>query len=182
MTVTKTADETPETRTSTRIVTATGSDTGAAPWRPTGTSVSDEPQTSEPSQTGCPTGFYGCLATHGGGCCRTDRDCQTHTCPPSKSTTIVSDGKTIVVPATDVPAQPTETCADGWFMCGKDAGPVAGCCPNGYDCGTASCFTSGPTKTGSVQKQLPGENAGARVGMAKLSGGLFVMSSLYMLL
>ncbi|ENH62432.1 hypothetical protein FOC1_g10012665 [Fusarium oxysporum f. sp. cubense race 1] len=140
--------------------TATGSATGIAPYRPTGTSVtsSDDGET----QTGCPTGFYGCLATHGGGCCRTGRNCDVHDCP-APSTTIVSDGATVVVLATDAPPAPgpSSTCADGWFLCGRDAGPVAGCCPDGYDCGTASCFTAQASETGRVQKEFPKADAAA---------------------
>ncbi|KAF5652572.1 gpi anchored protein [Fusarium sp. NRRL 25303] len=140
--------------------TATGSATGIAPYRPTGTSVtsSDDGET----QTGCPTGFYGCLATHGGGCCRTGRNCDVHDCP-APSTTIVSNGATVVVLATDAPPAPgpSSTCADGWFLCGRDAGPVAGCCPDGYDCGTASCFTAQASETGRVQKEFPKADSAA---------------------
>ncbi|KAJ4265600.1 hypothetical protein NW762_004894 [Fusarium torreyae] len=148
-----------ETATVTATATATGTVTGVAPYRPTGTSVTSS--SDEETQTGCPTGFYGCLATHGGGCCRTDRDCDTHDCP-APSTTIVSDGATIVVLATDAPPAPgpTSTCADGWFLCGKNAGPVAGCCPDGYDCGTASCFTVQASETGRVQKEFPQADTG----------------------
>ena len=90
--------------------------------------------------TFCPTGFYACVASAGGGCCQTGRDCQTTSCPPVQMTTIVnSNGITVAVPATGVPAATTGTCANGWFICGKEAGPVAGCCPSGYSCGTASC-------------------------------------------
>lgn len=111
---------------------------------------------SQETQSGCPTGFYGCLATHGGGCCRTDRNCDIHNCP-APSTTIVTDGATIVVLATDAPPAPgpVSTCADGWFLCGRDAGPVAGCCPDGYSCGTASCFTVQASETGRLQKEFP---------------------------
>ncbi|KAM5352436.1 hypothetical protein ACJ41O_005159 [Fusarium nematophilum] len=157
-TTTETQSES-ETETETEIITATasGSVTGAAPYRPTGTSVT-ETSDDEDTQTGCPTGFYGCLATHGGGCCRTDRDCATYDCP-APSTTIITDGATIVVLATDAPPAPgggpTSTCADGWFLCGEDAGPVAGCCPTGYDCGTASCYTVQASQTGRVQKEFP---------------------------
>ncbi|KAF9770254.1 hypothetical protein IL306_012228 [Fusarium sp. DS 682] len=149
-----------ETEDSTVIATATatGSATGIAPYRPTGTSVtsSDGGET----QTGCPTGFYGCLATHGGGCCRTGRNCDIHDCP-APSTTIVSDGATVVILATDAPPAPgpSSTCAEGWFLCGRDAGPVAGCCPDGYDCGTASCFTVQASETGRVQKEFPKTDA-----------------------
>ncbi|RBR15809.1 uncharacterized protein FIESC28_07210 [Fusarium coffeatum] len=142
---------------------ATGSITGSPPYRPTDTSeISSSSSSSEDqdTQTGCPTGFYGCLATHGGGCCRTDRNCDTHNCP-APSTTIVTDGATIVVLATDAPPAPgpSSTCADGWFLCGRDAGPVAGCCPDGYDCGTASCFTAQASQTASLQKTFPEASA-----------------------
>ncbi|KAL6878803.1 hypothetical protein J3F83DRAFT_768139 [Trichoderma novae-zelandiae] len=170
-----------EARSAVPTVTATASGaTGAPPWRPTdvtSTSTTVSSSSSSPvsstsfsstssapsrsttrsgeTQTGCPTGFYGCLATHGGGCCRTDRDCQTLSCP-APSTTIVSHGVTVVVPANDVPtATASDECASGWFLCGKDAGAVAGCCPSGYKCGTASCFTSSASETNSLQKQQP---------------------------
>ncbi|UNI20585.1 hypothetical protein JDV02_006657 [Purpureocillium takamizusanense] len=182
LTVTRTSSAAPTTETQTTTVTASGggSATGRPPWRQTGSS-SDSESTSatttaaptsqgEPTQTGCPTGFYGCMATHGGGCCRTDRDCQTHDCPAGSSTTLVSGGLTVVVPATDVPkATASATCAGGWFLCGKDAGPVAGCCPSGYDCGTASCFTAGASQTGSVQKEAP-EKGAAAAAMASGAG------------
>ncbi|KAF4988972.1 hypothetical protein FGRMN_9445 [Fusarium graminum] len=144
-----------ESETGGNTVTATaGSVTGIAPYRPTGTSVTSSDD--EETQTGCPTGFYGCLATHGGGCCRTGRNCDINDCP-APSTTIVSNGATVVILATDAPPAPgpTSTCGSGWFLCGKDAGPVAGCCPDGYDCGTASCFTVQASETGRIQKELP---------------------------
>lgn len=71
----------------------------------------------------------------------------------------MSDGKTVVVPASDVPSATTATCASGWFMCGSDGGARVGCCPSGYDCGTASCFTVSASQTGSVQKQQPKKDA-----------------------
>ncbi|KAI9167576.1 hypothetical protein HJFPF1_03707 [Paramyrothecium foliicola] len=163
LTVTTGASAEPTTRTSTEVVTVSesesisGSATGNAPWRPT--SGPDTTSAPEPTQTGCPTGFYGCLATHGGGCCRTDRNCETASCPPQDSTTIVSDGATVVVAATDVPPEATSTCADGWFMCGAEAGPVAGCCPSGFQCGTASCFSVQASQTAQVQKEFPDTGA-----------------------
>ncbi|KAL7799031.1 hypothetical protein V8C37DRAFT_144882 [Trichoderma ceciliae] len=171
--VTETSNPPPATQTLTVTATGSGTETatGAPPWRPTditstpistststSTTASAPPLTTSQSgetQTGCPTGFYGCLATHGGGCCRTDRDCQTFSCP-APSSTIISHGVTVVVPANDVPtATASNECASGWFLCGKDAGSVAGCCPSGYKCGTASCFTSSASETNSQQKQLP---------------------------
>ncbi|KAK4219374.1 hypothetical protein QBC37DRAFT_367952 [Rhypophila decipiens] len=115
--------------------------------------------------TFCPTGFYACVASAGGGCCQTGRDCQTTSCPPVQMTTIVnSNGITVAVavPSTGVPAAATTgTCADGWFLCGKDAGPVAGCCPSGYACGTASCTVRNSQATGTVAKELPGSSNSA---------------------
>lgn len=69
----------------------------------------------------------------------------------------------MVVLATDAPPAPgpSSTCADGWFLCGRDAGPVAGCCPDGYDCGTASCFTAQASETGRVQKEFPKADSAA---------------------
>ncbi|KAH8131142.1 hypothetical protein LI328DRAFT_139079 [Trichoderma asperelloides] len=171
---------TPQTRSTAATATGPGTETatGAPPYRPTdatstsssaSSSTSSAPMTttqSDETQTGCPTGFYGCLATHGGGCCRTDRDCQTLSCP-APSSTIISHGVTVVVPAGDVPtATASDKCASGWFLCGKDAGSVAGCCPSGYKCGTASCFTSTASETNSVQKQepeAPNKNAASSV-------------------
>ena len=155
----------------------TGQATGGAPYRPVSSATEVTKTTAssaEPTQTGCPTGFYGCLATHGGGCCRTDRDCQTHDCPAASSTTLVSDGVTIVVPITDVPASTTATCGDGWSLCGSNAGPVPGCCPSGYDCGTASCFTVTASQTAKVQKEFPTKDSGGSLSKQRrgvLAGG-----------
>ncbi|KAK8050521.1 hypothetical protein PG994_012251 [Apiospora phragmitis] len=138
---------------------------GQPPYRPTsgsdspGTTDEPAPTTTEPPPSDyCPTGFYACLATAGSGCCRTGRDCVTTSCPPIAKTTLTSNGMTLVLPATDVPeAPPAEaTCAGGWFLCPSEAGPVAGCCPSGYDCGSASCTLSAVTATATVQKELPG--------------------------
>ncbi|KAF3005535.1 hypothetical protein E8E14_005357 [Neopestalotiopsis sp. 37M] len=160
-TTASTATSTSTTTTSTSTATATDTDTtststGTAlpPWRPT--SGSDSNTITTTSADYCPTGFYACLATYGSGCCRTGRDCVTTSCPPVASTTITSNGATIVVAASDVPTTTgTSTCASGWFLCGTAAGPVAGCCPSGYACGTASCTLSASTATATVQKELP---------------------------
>lgn len=120
--------------------------------------------TSSPS--GCPTGFYACVASAGGGCCQTGRDCQTTSCPaPPSSTTIISDGLTVAVPASAVPASTTGSCATGWFLCGKDAGARPGCCPSGYGCGTASCSLVASGATASVAKEVPGTGGGGRSGV-----------------
>ncbi|PNY26243.1 rRNA methyltransferase 1, mitochondrial [Tolypocladium capitatum] len=166
LTITRTSSPRPTTETKTKTVTPTGTApaTGNPAWRPTGSSDATYTQgtaSESGSQAGCPTGFYGCLARHGGGCCRTDRDCQTHSCPPLASTTIVSNGATIVVPVTDVPKS-TATCAGGWFLCGQAADPAAGCCPSGYECGTSSCFSVRASQTGSVQKEAPEKGSADR--------------------
>ncbi|KAI0528282.1 hypothetical protein F5B22DRAFT_29859 [Xylaria bambusicola] len=168
-TTTPTSASTPTTSsqstTSTPTMTTTTSEeestsasgTGLPPVRPT---------SSTPTTTGnsdyCPTGFYACVASAGSGCCRTGRDCSTTSCPPVASTTIETNGATVVVPLTDAQVAPTTTatCASGWFLCGANAGPVSGCCPSGYMCGTASCTLSAATATATVQKEMPGNAAG----------------------
>ncbi|TEA20538.1 hypothetical protein C8034_v001758 [Colletotrichum sidae] len=160
------------------VTTSSGAE-AVPPFRPTSTNSGDG---SEPTYTApyCPTGFYACLARAGGGCCQTGRDCATTSCPPTPSTTIITNGATVVVPVTDVPEpQATETCASGWFLCGDEGGPVPGCCPSGYGCGTASCTTVSATQTGEIQKQFP--NGGSRtasrttvsLGMAAVAWALF---------
>ena len=165
VTVTPTYTREPETSTVTRTTTAgpTTSDTGAIPpVRPT-SSNEDEPEpssTTEPPEY-CPTGFYACEASAGAGCCRTGRDCATTSCPPpSEYTTITNgDGVTVVAPVptgTDAgDDQPEPECASGWSLCPAEAGPIAGCCPDGYRCGTASCTLSEPDATATAQKQFP---------------------------
>ncbi|KAI1327261.1 hypothetical protein F5Y16DRAFT_372492 [Xylariaceae sp. FL0255] len=185
VTVVITPSNSPEPTTSTQTITQTASTSssssssssggGLPPDRATSsspnptTTTTTNPTTTSPSTSYCPTGFYGCLATAGSGCCRTGRDCSTTSCPPIASTTIVeTDGMTIVVPASDAASYTATStvgsCATGWFLCGTGAaaGTVAGCCPSGYVCGTASCTLSAATATVTVQKELPG--LGVRVG------------------
>ncbi|KID76437.1 hypothetical protein MBR_04372, partial [Metarhizium brunneum ARSEF 3297] len=191
VTVTQTASPEATTRTTTQNITPSGtstsvgtntktdSATGNPPWRPTGSSeITSAPESTSITQSGCPTGFYGCLATHGGGCCQTDRDCHTYSCPAPSSTTLVSNGATIVVPATDLP-NPTgsSSCADGWFMCGQNAGPMAGCCPSGYSCGTASCFTAGATETGKIQKQAPDQSPARKTAIRTSASWMLVVTA-----
>ncbi|ROT37688.1 hypothetical protein SODALDRAFT_340862 [Sodiomyces alkalinus F11] len=181
--VTESNEPSPVTSTRTSTVTPSTSNSAAIPpFRPTST----ESETTETTTAGtpgdyCPTGFYACLARDGGGCCRTGRDCGTTDCPSTPLTTIVTDGATVVVPITDVPTgseQTTESCASGWFLCGQDAGPVAGCCPSGYSCGTASCSTVIGSQTAEVQKQFPDSGAarwsfgGWAIGMTVMAGAI----------
>ncbi|CAK7206992.1 hypothetical protein SEUCBS139899_009800 [Sporothrix eucalyptigena] len=174
--VTETSSGTPITRTTT-ITSTTSSKTssssggGVAPVKPTLTTT----DSSLPSGY-CPTGYYACLASAGGGCCQTGRNCETTSCPPAAAmTTIVNtNGITIAVPATAAAAATTSsaTCAAGWFLCGANAGPVAGCCPSGYSCGTASCSLTGASAT-TVQKELPtngGDGSSTSSGSKSNSG------------
>ncbi|KAH8881586.1 hypothetical protein GQ53DRAFT_848148 [Thozetella sp. PMI_491] len=173
---------TPTTRTT--VTSPTSSATGTSilpPVRPTSTTASGSGGDTS-TNSFCPTGFYPCLASAGGGCCQTGRDCQTTSCPPTTYTTIVNtDGVTIVVPASAVPS-PTATghCADNWFLCGKDAGNIAGCCPSGYSCGTASCFLATGGATASVAKELPGRAAALRVHWE--AGAVVLAAAAWMLL
>ncbi|KAH6845040.1 hypothetical protein B0I37DRAFT_446981 [Chaetomium sp. MPI-CAGE-AT-0009] len=157
-TVTQTATAKPPPSSSPSQTTTTNNGAGA-PFRPT----------SSPGPTNtntyCPTGFYACLARAGGGCCQTGRDCATASCPPPAGglTTVVNGhGVTVVVPAAGAPPEATTpgACASGWFLCGRDAGPVAGCCPRGYACGTASCVTEVTGGVASVAKGMPGNGDG----------------------
>ncbi|CAI4215167.1 unnamed protein product [Parascedosporium putredinis] len=167
----------PVTRTTTRVVTKSESTTGGAgaPFRPTLSETDDADITTIPGAF-CPTGFYACLARAGGGCCQTGRDCKETSCPPTPMTTIINNGVTIAVPVADVPASNSATCANGWFMCGDEGGPVAGCCPDGYSCGTASCTLASPTETSRVQKQLPDSAASTKAGSL---AGLVVAAGLF---
>lgn len=114
------------------------------PNRPTSgdvTTTTDDSSTAEttPAGGGCPTGYYGCKAFHQGGCCQTGRDCQTTSCAPIGSTTVVDSGGVTVEAPTGVSgaADASGTCRDGWFSCGANEG--GGCCPTGYGCDVATC-------------------------------------------
>ncbi|CZT41608.1 related to DAN4 Cell wall mannoprotein, expressed under anaerobic conditions, completely repressed during aerobic growth [Rhynchosporium secalis] len=133
-------------------LTTTTSATGVAPVRPT----SGTTTTSNPVPTTCPTGFYACQAYYEGGCCRTGRNCEKTSCPPTSSTTIVSSGVTIVVPVGSAAAvaTPTGVCASGWSTCAASVG--GNCCPGGWECGTASCSSVGAQSTAVQQKSSPG--------------------------
>ncbi|KAL0942480.1 uncharacterized protein CTRU02_200365 [Colletotrichum truncatum] len=154
---------TARTTTTTTTPTTTSGNTGAVPpFRPTSTASGDGNGNPTYTPSFCPTGFYACVARAGGGCCQTGRDCATTSCPPTPSTTIISNGATVVVPVSDVPEpRTTDTCANGWFLCGEEGGPVPGCCPSGYACGTASCTTVSATRTGEIQKHFP--NSGPKM-------------------
>jgi len=141
-------------------ISTTTTATGVAPVRPTDTVTS--PTTTSTTDSGtCPTGFYACSAYYpGAGCCRVGRDCSSTSCPATSSTTIISNGLTIVVPVGTAAAvaTPTGVCASGWSTCAASVG--GNCCPSGYACGTASCSLVSPTQTSVVQKGSP--SAGTR--------------------
>lgn len=172
-TTTTSSTSTRESSTTATSTSSSSTETSAgpgAPVRPTSMGT----VTTPPGY--CPTGFYACSAVYGGGCCQTGRDCHVTSCPSTASTTIISGDQTIVVPVTAVPTTTSDaTCAGGWSLCPASAGPTAGCCPSGYNCGTASCFLATGSATASLAKELPG-NSGA-AGCA--SGGM-VMSLMMM--
>lgn len=102
--------------------------------------------TSATSTAGCPTGFYQCSAVYLGGCCRVGRDCQTTSCPPQDTTSLLSNPTVYVTGDNGGAAAATAgSCANGWFLCGADA--LGGCCPSGYECGVQSCRASGQRNT-----------------------------------
>jgi hypothetical protein len=157
--------------TSSQITTSTTSGQ-VVPVRPTGiTSTS----TSIPSTgTACPTGFYACEAYYAGGCCMTGRNCDTTSCPATSSTTIVTEGRTIIVPVGQAATvtSPTGSCATGWSSCAASVG--GGCCIDGWNCGTASCSSVGPTNTVVAQKSSPSSaHLNKRVGLLEAVGVAF---------
>ena len=178
-TVTSVGPAPPPPSTTTVVVPATTTTTGEGnpAVRPTATTVSDDGQlTIVPTAPGaCPVGYYGCLARAAGGCCRTGRECDTTHCPPvGPYTTIVNvNGVTVVVPLPadggSLPTPAPGSCADGWQLCPDEAGPIKGCCPTGYACGTASCTGAFPQGTATVAKVLPGRNG---AGSGRAAAGL----------
>ncbi|KAK4168924.1 hypothetical protein QBC43DRAFT_308305 [Cladorrhinum sp. PSN259] len=161
-----------------------------APIRPTSSTPSppgSEPTEPPPPATTssipsdfCPTGYYPCLASAGGGCCQTGRDCSVTNCPsPLSSATITNAGGgiTVVVPGRAAPPvdSANKQCAGGWFECNADVG--GGCCPSGYECASVSCLVgpggnvNGAAETAGVAKILPGENK-ARGGHGMKGSGL----------
>ena len=128
--------------TSTSAPTSTSTATAAPPILPTsvnsGTSISAATVVTS-SVAGCPTGFYMCSARYIGGCCQVGRNCDTTSCPPSATATIISSGLTVVVSGTAASTVGAQggSCANGWALCAASA--AGGCCPSGYLCGTSSC-------------------------------------------
>ncbi|KAF4125736.1 GPI anchored protein [Geosmithia morbida] len=136
-TLTATSATTSKTSTAETITTETGSETGSEP----------ESSTETTKETSA----------------------KTFSCPaPSSTTTITGAGVTVVVKGDTLPtSEATGTCAGGWTMCGASAGPTAGCCPSGYKCGTASCFSAQASQTERVQKEFPKDGGVAPLGVGK---------------
>lgn len=132
-----------------------------------GTSITTTTHSSTTRVDVCPTGFYACSAVYHGGCCQTNRDCDTTSCPTTSSTTFTSDGRTIVAPAvTGVSSSSSGTgkCPGGWFSCADTAG--GGCCPSGYACGASICTATGSVATTVAKEQPTSNGAGVeRVGV-----------------
>ncbi|CAI7653003.1 unnamed protein product [Penicillium crustosum] len=137
---------------------STTNDSLAPPARPTNLStVTSNTRGSDV----CPTGFYACSAVYQGGCCRTGRDCDTTSCPTTSSTTIISDGVTIVAPvATTTQHSGGNRCAQGWFHCADTVG--GGCCPMGFACG-ASCTARDISFGTTIAKEQATATSGAGV-------------------
>ena len=161
------------TSTTSRTSTTTSTSTGdlVPPARPTSLSTATTSQTAGDI---CPIGFYACSAVYHGGCCRTGRDCDTTSCPTTSSTTMTTDGRTIVVPA-ETTAPPvgmgSGRCASGWFSCADTVG--GGCCPTGYACGSSCTAVATATATGTVAKEAPG-NSGSRMSPTGVVGILVI--------
>ena len=151
----------PPTSTQSQLSPTSTSSTGLSPIvRPTVTSSASPVSTDTGS---CPTGFYACSAYYGGGCCQTDRACNTYSCPPTSSSTIVSGQATIVVPVGSAAtvATPTGPCAGGWSTCPASVG--GNCCLSGWECGTASCTSVSASETDIIQKASPQKSAAGNV-------------------
>lgn len=80
------------------------------------------------SSAGCPSGFFACPESTGGGCCRTGRSCETESCPAADK----ADKEEVVEDEAQV-----GVCAEGWAAC--EAYDGGGCCPDGYVCGGRNC-------------------------------------------
>ncbi|OQE11883.1 hypothetical protein PENFLA_c070G09512 [Penicillium flavigenum] len=136
----------------------TTNDSLAPPARPTNLSTVTSATRGDDV---CPTGFYACSAVYHGGCCRTGRDCDTTSCPTISSTTVVSDGVTIVAPAATTTTTAEHAggnqCAQGWFHCADTVG--GGCCPMGFACGS-SCTASDTAFATTVAKEQATASSG----------------------
>lgn len=151
--------ESSSTSTSTEIT-----DNPVPPARPTSRTTTSDASASRVDV--CPTGFYACSAVYHGGCCQTGRDCHTTSCPTTSSTTLTTNGETIIVPVTTGVSHNTGKCAKGWFSCADTAG--GGCCPSGFACGTSCTATAAKT---TVAKE-EATSGGVRLRMVKTMLGI----------
>ncbi|RDW76337.1 putative GPI anchored protein [Aspergillus mulundensis] len=155
---TTTTTETTETTASTTSTSTTTSTSSTGDLTPPDRPTSLSTTTSSETETSCPTGFYACAAVYQGGCCQTGRDCDTTSCPVLSSTTIETEGRTIVIAEPTSAANSSEgsgvrTCASGWFSCADTVG--GGCCPTGYACGASCTAVPSASTTGTVAKEAP---------------------------
>ncbi|KAJ5946656.1 hypothetical protein N7454_003495 [Penicillium verhagenii] len=165
---------------STSNTATTSTDNLVPPARPTGISTSTQKTTSRASV--CPTGFYACSAVYQGGCCQTGRDCDTTSCPTTRSTTFTSDGVTIVEPVTTGSSNSGNTgkCATGWFSCADTVG--GGCCPSGYTCGSSCTAAASKTTVAKEQATASGGICKLKVPFGCLLGllGISMLEWLYL--
>lgn len=181
-----TSDSVPATTTSTKSTSSTThseptstTDSLGAPGRPTMSTTTTDTHSTTGGSDMCPTGFYACSAVYHGGCCQTGRNCDTTSCPTTRSTTFTSNGETIVVPvATGNSNSRSGRCAHGWFHCADTAG--GGCCPQGYACG-ASCTATGAATTVAKEQATGGSNSlnVGSIGKAKGPVGVLWMIVMY---
>lgn len=159
--------------------------TGGGAVRPTSDSATTPPPTTTQTQTlseSCPAYFYACSARYGGGCCQTGRDCAVTNCPATSSTTIISNGLTVVVPvgAAATVNVPVGNCASGWQSCSASLG--GNCCPADYACGTASCSSLiNPSQTALTDKHSPNNNNGNAGGRNRGMGAVGIVLGVWML-
>ncbi|KAF2461512.1 hypothetical protein BDY21DRAFT_88782 [Lineolata rhizophorae] len=150
---------------------STSSATANPPARPTSSAELVTTITSSSGPSVCPTGFYMCSAYYRGGCCRVERDCDSTSCPPGPSNTVVdSNGVTILATGSNGAsigfASVSSHCADGWNSCAQSDG--GGCCPGGYACGPVCTATVSGQAVETVSRVPAISKAGRRRGGAEL--------------
>ena len=109
-----------------------------------------------PTTSTCSTGFQSCPSSLGGGCCPTDRQCGSVTCPPSSTTLPSSTSPSTtpsITPSEAPPVRPTSNspsqtpspasttpsaCPQNFYACSAYY-PGAGCCQVGRNCSSTSC-------------------------------------------
>lgn len=118
--------------------------------------ITTTPASSVPSSTTCPPSFQSCPASLGGGCCSSDRVCESFSCGPATSTTstttrqAASSTRSTVTATGVLPVRPTSItssapastppglgCPGGYYAC--SAFYPGGCCRIGRDCSSTDC-------------------------------------------